>query len=224
MPRHRSVLSRGATDFYTVSWCRISVDCLSKTFPSATIRSKQNTVSKVWIGISNPSLGGAKIMHLSLWTEATAEESSACPGEQGGSCLTTALTVGLLEIHLHPLLFLWETLDYSAYRGADGGRDSEWKGVRKVSSSLVKLEINGLGWISCREVLSKQLSQGCRVTISVRIQGRYKSNWKSTIVTVIADQLCVVTLHVILGHRAICRQLHCGWVSAISETKPNIWD
>lgn len=40
-------------------------------------------------------------------------------------------------------------------------------GVRKVSSSLVKLEINGLGWISCREVPSKQLSQGCKVTVSV---------------------------------------------------------
>lgn len=40
----------------------------------------------------------------------TCDEGSACPGEQRGSYLTTALTAGSLEIHLQAFLFLWETV------------------------------------------------------------------------------------------------------------------
>ena len=75
-------------------------------------------------------------------------------------------------------------------------------GIWKTSYFSFTLEINGLGWISCWEVPSKQLSQDFKVTISVRIQGRYKSNWKSTILVKVVDLLYIITLHIILKHTA----------------------
>lgn len=62
---------------------------------------------------SNPSLGSLEDCAPGpLDRTSTPDRGSACPGEQSGSSLATALTAGLLEIHLQALFFLWET-DYS---------------------------------------------------------------------------------------------------------------
>ena len=50
MGRRQSVLGRGAADFYTLCWYRISLrDCLVDIS-----KSEQNEASKVWIGVQQP--------------------------------------------------------------------------------------------------------------------------------------------------------------------------
>ena len=131
------------------------------------------------------------------------DEGSAYPGGQGGSDHTTALTAGSLEIHLQALLFLWETVTIQFPVEQMEVETQKGGGIWKTSYFSFTLEISGLGWISCWGVPSKQLSQGFKVAISVKIQGRYKSNWKNTILITVVDLLYIITLHIILKHTAM---------------------